>query len=192
MIESVEFIAHKLLGLICHQDPFIVLVVQGHPLPLCPRCTGMHTGFFIFILSMCLISDEFRLKLARINPFVVLLLISVTGIEWILANYHLFSSSTVSRLLTGFCTGTGIGLLLIIYQARQSIYFMTTLTRRIVILSGICLLFILFMLVDPIQYFWLNLTLLLSNIVFINFLIVVTTLILRAQGMIRNLTYTLQ
>jgi len=192
MIENVEFFAHKLLGLICHQDLSIVQLVQGHHLPLCPRCTGMHTGFFIFIFSIWFVSDKVRLQLARTHPFVVLILIAVTGIEWIMANYHLYSSSTASRLLTGFGTGAGIGLLLIIYQVRQSIYFIITHTRRIVILSSTCLLFIIFTLVNPIHNFWLFLTLILCYVVLFNVLIIVTTFILRVQLMIRKLKYTLQ
>ena len=36
-----------LFGSFCHQDPSILMVVDGRLLELCPRCVGLHVGFLV-------------------------------------------------------------------------------------------------------------------------------------------------
>ena len=130
IIESIDFMIHKMLGLICHQDPSIILYVQGHSMPLCPRCTGMHIGFFLGIVSIWLFRDSVWQHLARINTIMVFIPVSIMGMEWFLSNCNLISSNTTSRLLTGFLGGLGICVFLIIYQNRHSLQITAILNKK--------------------------------------------------------------
>ncbi|MCD6518573.1 MAG: DUF2085 domain-containing protein [Anaerolineae bacterium] len=43
---------HFLLSGICHQLPSHSLYLQGHPLPLCARCTGTYLGLVLTFLLL--------------------------------------------------------------------------------------------------------------------------------------------
>ena len=191
IIESIDFMIHKMLGLICHQDPSIILYVQGHSMPLCPRCTGMHIGFFLGIVSIWLFRDSVWQRLARINTIMVFIPVSIMGMEWFLSNCNLISSNTTSRLLTGFLGGLGICVFLIIYQNRHSLQITAILNKKIVLLISPGLLILILALSIQYQNYWFYLNLFLVYIVLFNLLVIGTTIILRIRLMIRNFKYSM-
>ncbi len=100
---------------ICHQDSDILMEIDGRPVPLCPRCTGLHLGFFFAVLISLVIAPK-SLRLAnRSDQFFVAGCVGLMVAEWILAQLGLISSSINSRFLTGVVAGSASGLLILAY-----------------------------------------------------------------------------
>lgn len=109
---SLEKIIFYITGFICHQDKTILISLQGHLLPLCPRCIGLHTGFFLTLLFPGLILQN-MLKLEKPGIMLsILFIISLTFIHWLAGYFKLIEPDTLSRFLTGMLSGTGLGVLL--------------------------------------------------------------------------------
>jgi len=109
---SLEKIIFYLSGLICHQDKTILISVQGHLLPLCPRCLGLHTGFMFTLLFPGLIIQKLLRKEKPGTLLSILFIISITGIHWLAGYLKLIEPDTLSRFLTGLLSGAGLGILL--------------------------------------------------------------------------------
>lgn len=109
---SLEKIIFYLSGLICHQDKIILFTVGGYLIPLCPRCLGLHTGFFFTRLF----SGLFPHKLVNLdgptNLFMIVFIIGLTGIHWYLGFTGFLRADFISRILTGFISGAALGLFL--------------------------------------------------------------------------------
>jgi uncharacterized membrane protein len=101
---------------ICHQIADRSFQVDGHPLPLCARCTGIYlgvmTGFAILVLSD-------RRRSAELPPTrliaILAVFVVVMGLDGINSFLHLFPGyagpyepSNTLRLLTGSLAGTAM------------------------------------------------------------------------------------
>ena len=54
----------RVFGLVCHQIPSILIDIGGRDVALCPRCIGLHVGFFAsFILLFIRNRFQTRLRL---------------------------------------------------------------------------------------------------------------------------------
>ena len=183
--DNIVFIIHKILGFICHQDPSLVLIVQEHSMPLCPRCIGMHGGFFLTI-AILFLKKSARHLLLSINPIVILLPVAAMGIEWLLSNLHIYNSSLISRLLSGFIGGMSIGAFIVFFNIHHSLNFFFHYNKTIIIfLLSPVLLFLIIPAGFSHQSYWFFINLILAYMVIANLIIVGTTLILRIHLMIK-------
>jgi len=155
-------------------------------MPLCPRCTGMHIGFIVIFIGILFTKKRVLDLLPKVNPMLLIIAISIMGIEWFLANKHYYSSTLTSRLLTGFIAGSGIGLMMLLYQFRYKLPYRKIHTYSLALLSILCLLLLVFTFIDPVQKYWFYLLLILLFIVAINLIIVGTTLYYRISIIIKK------
>lgn len=109
-------IAATYFSFICHQDPTILARIEGEAVPLCPRCIGLHLGFFLawFILLMTM-SKRFKPE-NTISHMLLLAALGTLGLEWGLAHLGLITSTFYSRLITGLAGGAAFGILFVLYQ----------------------------------------------------------------------------
>ena len=109
---SLEQIIKYLLGFICHQDKSILFELGGYLIPLCPRCLGLHSGFFITLIVINLFFQKpIDLNKPR-NILVITFSIGLAGIHWLLGFFGIMEMNLASRLFTGLISGTGFCLLL--------------------------------------------------------------------------------
>lgn len=100
-------------GIICHQDENILFKINQVYFPLCPRCTGLHLGFFI-ILLIAYKFDMKHIKLkSQLHLMVVLLLTSVAGIHWLTGILGVIKQDVTSRFFTGIVSGMAFNILII-------------------------------------------------------------------------------
>jgi uncharacterized membrane protein len=106
-----------LFGSFCHQDPSILMVVDGRLLELCPRCVGLHLGF---ITSFIMASLSFRrgLVLTRTGTRLLLVLaVASLAFDWgVGGRLGLYAPGSYSRLLTGLACGSALAVLLTAYR----------------------------------------------------------------------------
>ena len=120
--ELPDEIIRYLLGFICHQDKEILISVWGNRLPVCPRCIGLHLGFFLTLIypaavRSCLTPRRF-VTLAAV--------VSIAGIHWLLGVLNLIDPGPLPRLLTGLSSGIAFGILL---NSIRSLYTRETITK---------------------------------------------------------------
>lgn len=102
-----------LFGLFCHQDPGIILKLNNEQLPLCPRCTGLHTGFFLaFILYKIIGINFFRIWIFK-SPYFLFFIISITYLHWLGGWLNIIEQEIILRFVTGMLSGSGFYLLII-------------------------------------------------------------------------------
>jgi uncharacterized membrane protein len=123
------------LGFFCHQDKSILLSMYGNYLQLCPRCIGLHSGFFITTVALVFINPKPRLARKKIPKIILVLLVTVTGFHWFGGTIDMFDTSSFTRLCTGLISGSAFGYL---------IYFYHTLNKLALIRSSWPVLIILF------------------------------------------------
>jgi uncharacterized membrane protein len=115
----VEIIRFLFSG-ICHQIPERSLFINGVPLPLCARCTGMYLGAAFSLLALWLIGQGRRSILPGIPVSIILgVFIALWAVDGFNSTWALFTSrpllyqpSNLLRLITGFGTGTAIAIVL--------------------------------------------------------------------------------
>lgn len=107
-----EKIIFYLSGFICHQDKSILFTIGSYFLPLCPRCIGLHTGFFVTWLFSGLFPHKLKNLSRQPNLFILIFIISLTGIHWYLGFRGYLTTDFISRILTGFISGAALGLFL--------------------------------------------------------------------------------
>jgi len=103
---------YQFCALICHQVPDRTIYL-GRYLPLCARCTGIYTGFFLSIVyQVALFQSRIRklpsLKFSVLSIFFLTVLI----LESIISFFGLWSASLNIRLILGLLGGSSIGLFL--------------------------------------------------------------------------------
>ena len=110
---SLEKIIYHLLGFICHQDQTILLRDGENLIPLCPRCLGLHFGFFI---ALVVVKSFYQKPVNIYKPQNILLIIcsiSLTGIHWLFGFLNIVEMDFSSRLFTGIVSGAGFFILII-------------------------------------------------------------------------------
>lgn len=113
--EIVEFISSAVFGSICHQNTSSLVYIGGKMLLLCPRCTGLHTGFFLCIFYTLLFNRE-RISLTGqfVKIFCATALVFIFT-EWLFAQFNITHSTTESRYTSGLLAGCALGLLTLAY-----------------------------------------------------------------------------
>ena len=107
-----------LFGCFCHQDPSLLLTIDGQLVHLCPRCIGLHLGF---IAAFVAASIWFRrvLVLSRMGTRLLLLLaVASLAFDWgVGGRLGLYTPTTHSRLFTGLACGSALPALLVAYRS---------------------------------------------------------------------------
>jgi uncharacterized membrane protein len=134
-INTLAIVIKTFLGFFCHQDRSILLSMNGDYLQLCPRCIGLHTGFFTTIVAFVFINQKPLLIRKKIPMTILVLLATLTGFHWFGARIDMFDTSSFTRFCTGLISGSAFGYL---------IYFYHTLNKITFIRSGWPVLIILF------------------------------------------------
>ena len=122
-IDTLSMVIKTFLGFFCHQDESILLSIYGNYLQLCPRCIGLHSGFFTTIVALVCINQEPRLARKKIPKIILFLLVTVTGFHWFGGTIDMFDTSTFSRLYTGLISGSAFGYLIYIYHTLKKIAY---------------------------------------------------------------------
>ena len=115
--------ADQVFGLVCHQEAGRLLHIGGQPLTLCPRCIGMHGGFFatVILLGRWVSGGNGR---ERADGWIIPLaavLGTLTGVAWLLEIQRIIPSDITVRLWTGLASGTGGGTLFLVYRHRRAL-----------------------------------------------------------------------
>ncbi len=93
---------------VCHQLPERSFFLEGIPLAVCHRCTGIYLGAWVGIL----LYPFLHARLRRIHAWKWLVIGSVPAVlDWGLTFLGLWENIPLSRLLTGSLAGLTIGLL---------------------------------------------------------------------------------
>jgi uncharacterized membrane protein len=103
---------------VCHRIPSHSLTVNGQPLPLCARCSGMYLGAF---LAMALAAAAGRARASGLPPLrvsaVLLAFVVIMGVDgvnsysWFFPGLpHAYEPQNWLRLTTGMFAGLAIGI----------------------------------------------------------------------------------
>ena len=180
--------SERVFSIICHQDHSRLLLINNEMMPLCPRCMGLHAGFFV-VVCILMVFTRNRIRICGgLSLYLLIALLSLTGIEWSLEQLSIIRSTAFSRLLTGLLTGSVLGILLIAYKrgfilpasSKYQLINVPLITSIItVLLSGTAIV----MLFDS----WLMIDIILLISVAANFIIIIHTIILRFTPFMRFL-----
>jgi uncharacterized membrane protein len=104
LMEFIEMLSRNFFSQFCHQNPELLIRISGEYVYLCPRCIGLHVGFFLTGLLFLLYKKEVVIKQNQLP--ILILLISVTFFHWLAANLSLVEDSECLRIITGSITGS--------------------------------------------------------------------------------------
>lgn len=111
----IGYAAGKLFSLFCHQDPSILLQIDGKYLLLCPRCCGLHLGFLISLIFFSA-GQVKRSRFAGPIPFVMVLGGFLwLALDWTLGQTSFYQASTLSRFGSGIAAGSSFSVLYLVY-----------------------------------------------------------------------------
>jgi uncharacterized membrane protein len=122
-IDSLAIVIKTFLGIFCHQDKSILLTIYGDYLQLCPRCIGLHSGFFTTIVALVFINRVSLLTLKKTPKIILVLLITVAGLHWLGGTTDMFDASSFIRFFTGLISGSAFGYLIYFYHTLNKITF---------------------------------------------------------------------
>jgi uncharacterized membrane protein len=134
----IEFLSKTIqfcFGLICHQDSSILFHIDGNPLPLCPRCIGMHLGFTALLIFYTLSNFKPLQIKNRTVQVLIYLAVCFAGLHWTAGQLDLLQMDSISRLITGFITGAAVSLFLYSYR-----YQTLSISHRIYVQKRISLI----------------------------------------------------
>lgn len=86
---------------ICHQIENRCLLIDGKPMFICSRCTGIYSGAFILFLILK-ISTTFRKILDKFDFRIIFLFALPLLIDWSLNFIFKVETTNLGRFLTGF------------------------------------------------------------------------------------------
>ena len=115
--EILHLVSSYVFSLICHQNSTVLIEAGGQNIMLCPRCSGLHTGFLCCVLyAFFIFKGKIRLyglfpKIFCASAFTILFF------EWLLAQLNITHSTTESRYITGLLAGCAFGLLALAYRS---------------------------------------------------------------------------
>jgi uncharacterized membrane protein len=119
---------------ICHQIPARTIHIDGTPLPLCARCTGIYLGALMGLTGLTLLK---RYRLTEFPPTLVLLtlvsFIAVMGFDGINSYFtllglpHLYEPQNWLRLTTG--TFNGLAMSVIVFPVISGALWHASLVR---------------------------------------------------------------
>lgn len=112
----IEYISNAVFGLICHQNSTILVEASGQSIMLCPRCSGLHTGFFCCVLLSFVINKGIIRLSSLTSKIFCVLSITILVCEWLLAQFNIIQSTPESRYITGLLAGCAFGLMAMAYR----------------------------------------------------------------------------
>lgn len=104
---AVNELMQFIFGLICHQDQSVLLRINNEFIPLCPRCIGLHSGFFISLFFLILFNIKSINTQKNYQLIILLIVISTAAIHWFLVKINLLEQDSTLRLITGLISGIG-------------------------------------------------------------------------------------
>lgn len=173
----------SVFGLICHQDESILLSINQTYFPLCPRCIGLHTGFFITLFSFVVYyTKQIKLKSTSARIFVILT-ISAAAIHWLSGKLGIIEQDSISRLITGLLSGLGFGILICSLNLVSG--FKSKLKTSLIAVIYISLLSSIFLFILSGAYISI-VTIMFAVVLFNSVLIIKTAVQLLYQSIIKN------
>jgi uncharacterized membrane protein len=107
-----------LFGCLCHQDPSILLTIDGQLVYLCPRCIGLHLGFIAAFMAASVWFRRGLVLSRRGTRLLLLLAVASLAFDWgVGGRLGLYTPTTYSRLLTGLACGSALAVLLVAYRS---------------------------------------------------------------------------
>lgn len=124
--DGIEEIIRFAFSFICHQDESRLLLIFGDYMPLCPRCTGLHLGFFTTATVLLFINRLILPPLSKVPKFILIFLVTLSGIHWLGGRAEVFESNLYASFLTGLLSGSSFGFLILTYKKyeRKSFNFL--------------------------------------------------------------------
>ncbi|HYQ58007.1 MAG TPA: DUF2085 domain-containing protein [Draconibacterium sp.] len=114
--EIIDSLSSAVFRIICHQNPEILTEINGHTIFLCPRCAGLHAGFFLFMVcTLPFLKARTDLNGWFPKAFCISSLLLLLT-EWLLAQLQITYSTDESRYITGLLAGCASCLLLMAYR----------------------------------------------------------------------------
>lgn len=103
---------------ICHQRPERCFIINGKPMPICARCTGVYSGLIIGLLIPIIIPLIYSID---VNILFLILIISLIpmALDGVTQLIKIRESNNYLRFLTGFLAGMFLGVVFnwLLYQA---------------------------------------------------------------------------
>ena len=184
-----KLISERYFSLICHQHRPILICINGDNIPLCPRCMGLHMGFLITFLILTIFTKGIIRVSSSSSLMILLVGLSMTGMEWGLAQFSIIRSTDISRMFTGLVTGSVFGILIMIYKGKCTLTgssgHLPMSVYQIIGLISISIAGVMIMMLSN-SWMLIDLTLLIS--VTANFIIIIHIIILRLTPFMKFLT----
>lgn len=109
MEQYISLFAEYLFSMFCHQNPSLLLNINGGELPVCTRCSWQYIGAFMAFVVLSAAED-------RPIPWAVgIALVAAAFLEWLTANIGWRVSTTSTRSLFGLLGGAGGAIILYYY-----------------------------------------------------------------------------
>jgi len=119
-LEGISDLLYSIGKGICHQQVDRCIAVGPHHTAVCARCFGGYAGFLI---SSLVFSNRIRMPKWVVSVIAVGAIASVVDI--ILHMLHIYDTGNLYRLISGFLTGMGLGMVVFgfvsVIERRQSI-----------------------------------------------------------------------
>jgi len=153
--------------------------INGECIQLCPRCSGLHIGFFIALIFFS-IGKKKRLKFSGLIPKLICLAgVTIIFLEWFLAQLSLVSSTSMSRLITGLIGGSVLCILALLYNRSYTYKLKTGISFTWSSIFGVICLSLTIGLALFQMKSWTIITFILLCVVFINLCFVLHSILLR-------------
>ena len=113
---AIQQITQSCFGLICHQDPSILMNIGDKVFQLCPRCVGLHFGFFFCFIALAMQTRQ-RIRFADKRTRLALAVpIGVILAHWFLGRFDVLAPDSLSRLVTGLLCGSVLSFVVVAYR----------------------------------------------------------------------------
>lgn len=116
--QVIERVSNLAFGIMCHQDPSLLMNVDGRVLPLCPRCVGLQTGFLVTFVILWMTARRQNVHINANAGTLLALALSALAADWGLGQFGILAPTSVTRLLTGVASGSALAVLFRAYLDR--------------------------------------------------------------------------
>ncbi len=102
----------ELFSFACHQDTSRSFILNGVPLAVCTRCTGIYSGFFISLATFSVFSPFVKSR----NHYIIriFIIMSIVLVSDGFANlFDIWQTSNVTRSFIGLVWGISVGTVLV-------------------------------------------------------------------------------
>lgn len=180
----IQTISNNLFGILCHQDPSILIQLQHKLILLCPRCIGLHVGFASSVFLFSIIARRYLLLSHRMLVTISIAVL-VTAIHWLLGTYNIVEQNSGSRLLTGVISGSAIGVLFLFYRSKIEMGSKKGFLH-LKLVHLLCSIFISFIVLYSFRSInhWSITSAALVILVLFNFYQVISTIIIRSRSLV--------